>query len=267
MTSGRALVEGGELAYDVDGSGIPLVLVHEAICDRRMWDGVWDELAARCRVVRYDMRGFGESSVPTRAFAPHEDVLALLDELGLEDAVLCGVSFGGSVALDVALARPERVRGLVLTCCNARGMSAPPELRARMDEADALGEAGDIDGAVELELRIWLDGEGRREPVDPRIRERVRQMNRRAWELALRSEGSIERLEPPAASRLTDGRVPALVVAGEFDQPWMTDCCRVLAREIPDAHFALVDAAAHAPPLERPDAFAGLVTGFVEALA
>jgi 3-oxoadipate enol-lactonase len=259
-------VEGGELAYDVDGNGTPLVLVHEGICDRRMWDDVWVRLAAESRVARYDMRGFGDSSVPAGPFAPHEDLVAVLDHLGFEAAVLCGVSFGGSIVLDAALARPERVLALALTCCSARGMQAPPELRARMDEADAIGEAGDLDRAVELELRIWIDGEGRPEPVDPRVRERVREMNRRAWELALRSEGSLERPDPPAAERLVDVRAPTLVVAGEYDQPWVTESCRALARGIPDARFELVEGVAHAPPLERPDVFAGLLREIVESV-
>jgi pimeloyl-ACP methyl ester carboxylesterase len=264
VSTGRAPVAGGELAYDVDGQGVPLVLVHEGICDRRMWDDVWGPLAARCRVARYDMRGFGESSVPAGTFVPYEDAIAVLDHLGFEAAVLCGVSFGGSVVLDAALAQPGRVLGLVLTCCNARGMQPPAELRARMDEADAVGEAGDLDRAVELELQIWLDGEGRTVPVDARVRERVREMNRGVWERALESEGSAEWLDPPAASRLADVSAPTLVVAGEYDQPWMTESCRTLAREIPGARFELVAGAAHAPPLERPDVFTQLLLDAIE---
>jgi 3-oxoadipate enol-lactonase len=259
VITGRAPVAGGELAYDVDGQGVPLVLVHEGICDRRMWDDVWGPLAASCRVARYDMRGFGQSSVRAGTYVPYEDAIAVLDHLGFEAAVLCGVSFGGSVVLDAELARPERVLGLVLTCCNARGMQPPADLRARIDEADAVGEAGDLDRAVELELQIWVDGEGRTEPVDAGVRERVREMNCGVWERALESEGSVEWLEPPAASRLADVRAPTLVIAGEYDQPWMTESCRTLANEIPGARFELVAGAAHAPPLERPDVFAGML--------
>ena len=266
MTSGRVVVEGGELAYDVEGDGVPVLLVHEGICDRRMWDDVWDRLAARACVARYDMRGFGDSSAPAAPFAPHEDLVAVLDHLGFEAAVLCGVSFGGSIVLDTALTRPERVLALVLTCSSARGMEPPPELVARMAEADAIGASGDIDRAVELELRIWIDGDGRATPVDPRVRERVRELNRRAWEVGLGAEWSLERPDPPAAERLSEVRAPTLVVAGEYDQPWITESCRDLARGIPDARFQLVDGVAHAPPLERPDAFAALLLDVVESV-
>jgi 3-oxoadipate enol-lactonase len=265
IESGRLPVEGGELAYDVEGDGLPLVLVHAGICDGRMWDDVWPELARRYRVARFDMRGYGNSSVTAAPYAPHDDVMAVLDHLGFDRAVLCGVSFGGAVELDVALAAPGRVRALVLVCCSARGMKPPAELRALMDEADEIGEQGDFDTAVELELRIWLDGVGRRNPVDPAIRERVREMSRRGWERAL--EGAESRaLDPPASGRLGKIRVPTLVVAGEHDQPWITDSCRTIAEAIPGARFELVRDVAHLPPLERPAAFVALLTGFMDDL-
>jgi pimeloyl-ACP methyl ester carboxylesterase len=265
VTPGRIRVPAGELAYDVAGHGTALVLVHAGICDRRMWDGLWPAAAERYRVVRFDLRGFGESSVPAAQWSPHDDVIAVLDQLEIERAVLCGVSYGGSIELDVALAHPDRVRALVLVCSTARGMAAPAELRALIDEADEAGEAGDIDRAVELELRIWLDGVGRTDPVDAEVRERVRAMNRHAWERAPNGGRPVP-LDPPAAERLTEVAVPTLVVAGEYDQPWLTESCRTLAREIPDACFELVHGVAHLPPLEGPAVFGELLFGFLRTL-
>jgi 3-oxoadipate enol-lactonase len=265
VTSGRIDVRGGELAYDVAGDGTPIVLVHAGLCDRRMWDDLWPAVAERHRVARFDLRGFGESSVATAPWSPHEDVIAVLDHLELQQAVLCGVSFGGSIELDVALAQPDRVGGLGLVCCSARGMAAPADLRALIDEADAAGEAGDIDRAVELELRLWVDGVGRPEPVDADVRERVRVMNRHAWERATNGGHALP-LDPPAAERLSEVTVPTLVVAGEYDQPWLTQSCRTLAREIPGARFELVRGVAHLPPLERPDVFGELLLRFLERL-
>src|SRR5262245_29999549 len=187
-----------------------------------MWDDVWPKLASRYRVARFDMRDFGDSSVATAPYAPHDDVVEVLNHLGFDDAVLCGVSFGGAVELDVALAAPERVRALVLVCCTARGMQRPEDLKSRMAEADGAGERGDVETAVELELQIWIDGEGRSQPVEHSVRERVREMNRRVWERAL-EEGIPLSLEPPASERLGEIRVPTLVIAGEHDQPWVTD--------------------------------------------
>lgn len=262
MTSGRLGVAGGEIAYDVAGDGPALVVVHAGICDRRMWGPLVPLLHGR-QVVALDMRGFGASSPVTDGADRRRDLVALLDHLGIERAALCGVSFGGVVALETALVVPDRVSALVV-CGSALDWSTlPAELEARIVEADAAGEQGDVDRAVELELGIWVDGVGRPEPVDPGIRERVGTMNRRAWELALAATGEPAGLDPPAGLRLGELAVPTLVVAGAFDVPWMVESARRLAGSITGARFELLDGCAHLPPLERPEAFAALLASFV----
>src|SRR5256885_3985448 len=101
-------VNGGPLAYDDEGAGPAVVLVHAGIADRRMWRPLTDLLASRHRVVAYDLRGYGESTPPTPSLAHHDDLVGLLDALGIEHATLVGCSFGGAVAVDTALAYPDR---------------------------------------------------------------------------------------------------------------------------------------------------------------
>lgn len=267
MSFGFAPVSGGQLAYDVEGDAQPLVLVHAGICDRRMWDGVWQTLAARHRVVRYDARGFGESVPATTTFSPRADLVALLDHLGIDRAALCGVSYGGRIVLETALEYPQRVGALGLVCCAIEWDTAPADLVARIEEADEVGEEGDVEQAVELELRIWLDGNGRSEPVDPVVREAVRTMNLRAWTLAHESTGGSTALVPPAAPRLGSVGVPTLVVAGEYDVPFMTESSRSLAAAVPGARFELIGGAAHLPPIERPAVFASLLLDFLGSVS
>jgi 3-oxoadipate enol-lactonase len=267
VSSGLAPVTGGRLAYDVAGEGPPLVLVHSSICDRRMWDGVWQTLAARHRLVRYDARGFGESGPATATFSPRADLVALLDHLGIDRAALCGVSYGGRIVLETALEYPQHVAALALVCCAVDWDTAPADLVTRIEKADEVGEKGDVERAVELELRIWLDGHGRSEPVDPIVREAVRTMNLRAWALALESTGSSVALDPPALPRLGSVAVPTFVVAGEYDVPFMTESCRSLAAAVPGARFQLISGAAHLPPIERPAVFASLLLDFLGSVA
>jgi len=190
VSVGLAPVSLGRLAYEAEGEGPPLVLVHAGICDRRMWDGVWQALVARHRVVRYDARGFGESGPATATFSPRADLVSLLDHLGIDRAALCGVSFGGRIVLETALEYPQRVGALALVCCAVDWDNAPADLVARIEEADEVGEEGDVERAVELELRIWLDGYGRPEPLDPIVREAVRTMNRRCGRSHSRAPGA-----------------------------------------------------------------------------
>src|SRR5262245_48295972 len=142
--SGVAEVNGAQLAYDQAGEGPVLVLMHAGICDRRMWDDQLAAFAPDHRVVRYDARGFGASTLPPGAHAHHEDLRALLDALGIDRATLVAVSFAGEIALKMALTYPERVSGLVLSTTGAAASEPSAAVKQLWADADAAYEAGDI---------------------------------------------------------------------------------------------------------------------------
>src|SRR5215467_3809964 len=108
-------VPGGELYYEVEGDGTPVVLVHGLALDRRMWDDQVPALADVATVVRYDVRGFGRSTRDaTTPYSNAGDLWRLADHLGIDRPVLVGLSMGGRVVVEATLAAPERVRALVL---------------------------------------------------------------------------------------------------------------------------------------------------------
>jgi 3-oxoadipate enol-lactonase len=260
---GRILVHGAELRYEreLDGEGTPLIMLHAGIANLELWDGVVDELAGR-PWVRYDLRGFGQSSLPPGSYDVYRDLLGVMDALAIPQAVLLGISFGGGVAIDATLAAPDRVAGLVAVCTSAFGSERDPDLARQSEEADTIGEAGDIEGAVELELRIWVDGPQRAPDVlDPALRERARELDRTAWTAGMGGEG--EALEPFAAGRLGEIGCPTLVIDAELDQPSVHASCRRLADGIPNARLVVIPGVAHLSPLEAPAEFAGLVQSFL----
>ncbi len=249
--------------YDVAGDGPAVVLVHCALCDSRQWDRQQESFSHGFRVVRYDVPGFGRSPFPSGAFSHADVALAVLDELGIEQAALVGNSMGGDIGLAVALAAPERVWALVLVDAGHRGSERSPELERYGREEEALLEAGDVDAAVELNLRFWLDGPRRgRDAVDPAVRERVAEMQRLAFEnyLALDAEpGPVRRPEGSPA----DVRCPTLVLVGDEDQPDILAAADLYVAEIPTVRKAVMHGVAHVPSLERPDEFDRLVLGFL----
>ena len=255
-----------DLHVEVAGEGAPVVLVHAGVCDSGMWDPQWASFPAVHRTVRYDLRGFGRSPLRPGPFCHARDLLALLDRLGLERASLVGASYGGQVALEVAVARPERVDRLVLVDARLPLDDWSDQLRAFAAEEEAALERGDVDAAVEANLRMWVDGP-QRPPgaADPAVRERVRGMQRRAFELQLPvdEEADEELLVTDLAERLGEIRAPTLVVVGDEDVPDMHAIADRLAREIPGARRATIRGAAHVPSLERPEEFDELVLGFL----
>jgi 3-oxoadipate enol-lactonase len=256
-----------ELHVEAAGKGSPVVLLHAGVCDSRMWDPQWNAVTAAHHAVRCDLRGYGRSPLPPAPWSHARDLLALLDGRGIERTALVAASFSGRVALEVALARPRLVDALVLVDATLPDHPWSQEVRAFGAEEDAALERGDLDGAVEANLRTWVDGR-RRDPgvVDPEVRERVRRMQRRAFELQLAAgeEADEEQLVADVEQRLGEVGVPALVVVGEHDVADVHAIAERLARELPDARRVVVGGAAHLPSMERPGQFNDLLLGFLE---
>jgi 3-oxoadipate enol-lactonase len=255
-----------ELYVEVAGKGPELVLLHEGICDSRMWDPQWEKYTRSHRVLRFDFRGYGRSPLEPGSYAGARDVIELLDRNGFERAALIGVSLGGRVALEVAVAQPERVSALVLVGAGLPGHAWSDEMRAMWEEEGAALRAGDLDGAVEMSLRAWVDGPRRRpEDVDPQVRARVAEMQRHAFELQRHvDEDEEELLVEDLAQRLGEISVPTLVLTGEEDRPDIQAIADRLAREIPGARRARIANTAHVPSMERPEEFDELVLAFLD---
>jgi 3-oxoadipate enol-lactonase len=255
---------------EVAGEGPAIALLHEGICDSRMWDTQWERFTRSHRVLRFDFRGFGRSPLEEGTFSNARDTIELLDQHGFERFALVGVSLGGRVAIEVALAAPERVSALVLVGSGLPGHDWSDEMKATWDEEEAALRAGDLDAAIEVTLRTWVDGPRRRpDDVDRQVRGRVAEMQRRAIELQLPFEESAEEelLVEDVADRLGEIEAPTLVLVGEEDVPDIRTIADRLAREIPSARFETIANTAHVPSMERPEEFDRLVLGFLEEVA
>ncbi len=265
-TEGFVEVNGAPLWYETAGSGPALVMLHGHLIDSGQWDSQFAEFAQAFRVVRYDARGFGRSDKPAAPFAFYEDLRAVLASLNIPPAFLMGCSGGGATVIDMALAYPDSVVGLVLVGSAVSGYAfsgQPPPKIVAMREAR---ERGDIDEAVELGLQLWTDGERRRpEQVDPVAREHTRQMMARQLSRpAVAAE--VRTLDPPAISRLADIRVPTLVVVGADDSALIHDIAELLTGQITGARKVVIPDAGHHPNMEHPAAFNEMVLSFLKSI-
>lgn len=263
----------GDLHVEVRGVGEPtVVLVHAGITDCTLWDHEFAALAGRHRVVRYDVRGFGQSPDPTGDYFDHDDLIEIMDAVGTRQAVLVGASNGGRIVLDTALSAPDRVLGLVLVGSALPGTPISPALEALFDEEDAALEAGDIPRAREINVGLWLNGVGRApEDVAPEVRRRAiawldALLPRQARQIMQRV-GDARLLSPPVRQRLGDIAAPTLVVVGAHDLPRIRLAAQDLARLIPHSHLAVIDGAAHLVNLEQPDEFNRVLSTFLTRFA
>ena len=255
-----------ELWYEEAGSGPALVLIHEGVADSSMWDEHVPVLARTHRVIRYDLPGYGSSPLPSGPFSHVRDLEALLDGLGVERTSVVGVSVGGQIALEFALVHPDRVERLVLVAPGLPGWDWSEEMQRADEEEERLCDAGDVEGAAELAVRTWFDGPHRTpEQVDPVLRERAKEMNRRAYAVqipAFEAEvppGPREQLDPPARERLGEVRAPTLLVVPELDLADIHGICELLAAGIPGARKVVMSGVAHFAPMEKAEEFTRLV--------
>jgi pimeloyl-ACP methyl ester carboxylesterase len=235
-----------------------------------MWEPQWTSLAARYRLLRVDLAGYGRTPIERLPVAHARDVVDLLDELEISAAGVVGASLGGRVALEAAVARPDLVRALVLVDAGLPGVDWSEPVRAYGAAEDEAVAAGDLEAATEINLRMWVDGP-RRAPddVDPGVRAAVAEMQRRALELQAPCWERLdeELLVPDIAERLHEVQEQTLVVVGEEDVDDMRMLADRFATEIPRARLATIPGAAHLPSLEQPAAFDRLVLEFLaEAL-
>jgi pimeloyl-ACP methyl ester carboxylesterase len=263
---GFAGINGAQLYFEVAGAGHPLVMLHGHLLDSGQWDDQFERFAQRYRVVRYDARGFGQSSMPPEAFAHHEDLRALLAFFGIERAYLMGCSGGGAAIIDFALAYPDQTAALVLVGAGVIGYQSDkiPPLVQSVNEAF---ERGDIDQAVELVTQLWTDGTDRTpDQVNPVARERIRAMTAGLFARP-KVDAPMNLLEPLAIDRLAEIRVPTLVVVGDRDLPRILDVADILLEQVPGARKLVIPDAGHHPNMEHPALFNQAVLDFLGALA
>lgn len=254
---------GGRIAYDVTGSGEPVVLIHAGVANRSMWDDQVEALKDAYRVIRYDTRGYGDTETDAVAFSNRADIGALLDHLGEGSAHVVGLSRGGMIALDFALESPERVRSLTVVAGGVSGYESPKELPpATWEPVEAMWEAKEWERLADWETAFWADGpEGSPDRV-PHVRQRVHD-----WVLANyraeKVEGEPQTLDPPAEARLDHLRAPLLVMLGTLDEPSTSDSMRHLAERVPGARLEEFESA-HLVNLEHPKRFNRLLRGFLD---
>jgi pimeloyl-ACP methyl ester carboxylesterase len=252
----NARVNGIQLDYDATGTGTPVLLTHGFGSTRQSWEGQHRALADRYRIISWDVRGHGETISPDDAAGYSidlsvADMRALLELLGVEQAVIGGLSLGGYLSLAFYHAHPEMVRALVVVSSGPGYRN--PDARARWNER-AQRRAADLDSQG-LEA---LDG-GSPDML------RSRRRHRSAHRLAHAARGILAQEDARVIDMLPDIKVPTLVVLGDQDEPFAAPS-HYMAAKIPGARLEVIEGAGHAANLDRPEAFNRVLRAFLDAL-
>lgn len=247
-----------------------MVLLHGGMLDQHMWDEQFTWLVnSGLRAIRYDFRGHGLSSTVTGDYANHDDLCSLLDALDVPSAVLVGLSHGARVALDTALAHPDRVTALALASpgISGRAFTDPFVLEHIKEQVAAIGAPDGAERYVEHFLRMWVDGP-HREPsaVHPGFRERMRASAAANVEVHAEDTGTGMPLEAGAADRLGEVRVPTVVFDGDLDSQDISANAHAIALAVPGARRVRIPGAAHMVNLENTPLFDHELHAFLSSL-
>jgi 3-oxoadipate enol-lactonase len=267
VQTGFAEINGAKIYYEVSGEGQPFLMVHAAIANKSMWDDQFDFFAQKYKVVRYDMRGFGQSLPVAGDYQRHEDIRALLDFLNIDHAYLMGCSMGGGACMNFVLDYPDRADALIMVGSAPGGFSYDEWSPSPLDEElEAAYQQGDLERADELGMRIFVDGKGRTpDQVNPALRKKVYDMTM----IALRNEKLLGQDVPPptfAAKRIGELCLPMLVVIGDLDEEYIARAADFMATNIPGARKIVMHGTAHLPNMEFPKEFNAHVQEFLDSL-
>jgi pimeloyl-ACP methyl ester carboxylesterase len=246
----------GRLRYAVLGKGDPVIFIHGFGLDFRMWEPQWLPFSARYRAIRYDLRGYGGSSLPEGPYSHTEDLLALIDHLDARPVHLVGLSLGGRVALRMAAQEPKTVRSLTLADPAMDGHAWSGDWLRRWRRMTEAATRGDLrDAKRQWREHILFDPASKLPEVAGPLHTMIDCYS--GWHLGHADPGSSP--EQPVAKILSRIAIPTLVMVGEHDLPDFQAIARRLATEMPNAALRVIAGAGHMSNLEAPQVFNELV--------
>jgi 3-oxoadipate enol-lactonase len=253
--------DGGWLHYATGGGGAPVVFIHGFGLDAGMWDPQWRAFAQRHRVIRYDMRGYGSSSLPVGAYSHVDDLLALIDFLGAAPVHVVGLSLGGRVALRLAAQEPKAVRSLTLADPALDGHTWSSDWLQRWRKMTEAAKRGDLAAAKKLWREHILFAPAN---AQPEVADSLRAMIDRysGWHLLYPDPGTAP--ARPVAEMLCSISIPTLVMVGELDLPDFQAIAQRLGKQLPEAELRTIAGVGHMSNMEAPQVFNELALGFLQ---
>lgn len=243
----------GNLYYELTGLGDPIIFIHGFSLDHTMWYPQIEFFRRNYQVIAYDVRGFGRSSVPERPYDHAADLHALLDYLGIKQTHIVGLSMGGRIAVNFALAYPKMIKKLVLMDTALDGYPSEVDWNVRAKEE-----------GIENAKKNWLDHElfsaAQKQPeVVTVLRSMIESYSGWHW---LHSDLQ-EPANTHARDRLSQIDVPTLILVGENDLSYFHSIANVLAAGIPGAQKTIVPDTGHMVNMEASDTVNNLLSEFI----
>ncbi len=259
IETGYVLVDGGKLFYELAGSGKNIVLLHDGMVNREIWDEQFPFLAKTFRVVRYDRRGYGKSSDPETKYSHIADLNQLFIQLKVDKAIIFGMSSGGRLAIDFTLTYPQKVEGLVLVGAVVSGFGYTSHMATRGGHFDA----GKITDPVKVNEYYIKDDPYEIYAENTLAKEKVLKL---LPNLARENRIPTQPAAKVAVRSLAEIKVPTLILVGEYDIPDVHAHAGVINAGIANSKRDIIPRSGHLIPIEQPALFNETVMNFLNKL-
>ena len=256
-SSGYIKTGNDSIFYDISGAGPTIVFIHDGLIHREVWDAQFSYFSKNYRVVRYDRRGFGQSSPATGYYSNLEDLNILFTQLKIDRACLIGASSGGRLAIDFALSYPLKVSSMILVGAvvggfpytkhfNTRGGHLPSDLKDNQKES--------MYYASDDPYEIYYENTAARN----KIIELVKNNPVRIYGSHINATQ-----KTPSYKRLNEINIPVLILCGEFDIPDVHAHAGAINAGILNSRRIIIPKSGHLIPMEQPDLFNETVANFL----
>lgn len=261
VDSGYVNVDGGKLFYEIAGRGNNIVLLHDGMVHREIWDEQFLLLAKNFRVTRYDRREFGKSTDPVGQYSQIEDLNQVFTQLSIDNAIVFGMSAGGGLAIDFTLKYPERVTALVLVGAVVSGYGYSNHMITRGGNIKSFEMFSDLHKTIEY---FVMDDPYEIYHENVKVKERI--MKLMMNNLHQPNGGVIMPPDRPAARFLSEIKIPVLVIVGEYDIPDVHAHAGVIHFGIQNARRVVILNSGHLVPMEQPEDFNASVLEFIYSI-
>ena len=254
-------VENGKLYYEISGSGAEtIVFIHDGMVHGVVWDGQFSKFSEKYRVVRYDRRGYGRSSMAEKKFSNIEDLNAVFTNLNINKAIIIGMSAGGGLAIDFTVRYPEKTSAMILVGAVVGGFSYSEHFLTRGGRLDAADYA-DPDRLLKY---FVLEDPYEIAPQNTELKEKlwkIMEVNPQNMDFTRNRLAEIP--ERKAIDALNEIKIPVLIIAGEYDIPDVFAHAGAIEAGIANAQKVIIQNAGHLVPFEQPEEFNKQVLNFL----
>lgn len=263
--SGFSPVNNGRLYYETAGKGKSIVLIHGNGGDCSMWDDQFEKFANNFNVISYDMRSFGNSSLPIegKGYSHHNDLRELLVYLGVSEAHILGLSMGCRVAIDFILTYPKMSTSLIAAGPWVGGYDSPSveELALVFEALPSIVKEKGVDAAKEH----WFNAPYLKPTMSiPKVAKKLWQSTYSFWHFL--NEDPRQDLNPPAVDQINKITLPTLIISSEYDLKACREIANLLEKGIPNSKKVIISDSGHMMNMEKPDIFNDIVLSFLKKI-